>query len=101
MKRLLFAAGALLAASALAQTPELKQIMADPQWIGPPVEEAWWQLDGEAVYYSVERKDSELIDIHRIDLGRGEAMLDRGVGGHQRQRARVEIQPSALHRGRA
>ncbi|MEE4304530.1 MAG: prolyl oligopeptidase family serine peptidase [Wenzhouxiangella sp.] len=72
MKRLFLAAAALLAGSALAQTPELKQIMADPQWIGPPVEEAWWQLDGEAVYYRVEREDSELFDIHRVDLDSGE-----------------------------
>lgn len=72
MTRILTAACALLAGSALAQTPDLKQIMADPQWIGPPVEEAWWQLDGEAVYYRVEREDSELYDIHRITLASGD-----------------------------
>ncbi|RFF26683.1 MULTISPECIES: prolyl oligopeptidase family serine peptidase [unclassified Wenzhouxiangella] len=72
MKRLSILAGLLLAGSAFAQTPDLEQIMADPQWIGPPVEEAWWQLDGEAVYYRVEREDSELYDIHRIDLATGE-----------------------------
>ncbi|WP_376691425.1 S9 family peptidase [Wenzhouxiangella sp. EGI_FJ10409] len=72
MKRFFCAAAVLLAGSASAQTPDLDQIMADPQWIGPPVEEAWWQLDGEAVYYRVERDDSELQDIHRIDLDSGE-----------------------------
>ncbi|HSH26691.1 MAG TPA: prolyl oligopeptidase family serine peptidase [Wenzhouxiangella sp.] len=72
MKRLFLAACALLAGSALAKTPDLEQIMADPQWIGPAVEQAWWQLDGEAVYYRVERQDSELYDIHRIDLDSGE-----------------------------
>jgi len=72
MKQVLLAAGVLLAGSALAQTPNLKQIMADPQWIGPPVEEAWWQLDGEAVYYRIEREDSELYDIHRINLANDE-----------------------------
>jgi len=61
--------------SAIAQTPSLKQIMADPQWIGPPVEQTWWQLDGEAIYYLVERKDSELRDIRRIDLASGEDHL--------------------------
>lgn len=68
-------AAALLAAGALAQVPELRQIMADPQWIGPPVERAWWQLDGQAVYYRVKRPDSALHDIHRIDLASGEDHL--------------------------
>ncbi len=75
MKHLLLAAAALLAGSAAAQTPELRQIMADPQWIGPPVEQTWWQLDGQAIYYRVERPDSALHDIHRVDLASGEDQL--------------------------
>ncbi|NEZ03298.1 prolyl oligopeptidase family serine peptidase [Wenzhouxiangella sp. XN201] len=66
----LFLLGLTIASQA--QTPPLKQIMADPDWIGPPVEQAWWQLDGSAVNYRVERPDSDLDDIHQIDLERGE-----------------------------
>lgn len=71
----------LLLAPTAAATPSLEQIMADPQWIGPEVEAAWWRLDGEAVYYRVERPDSELHDIHRIDLANGE---DRRLDHAQR-----------------
>ena len=47
MLRLLPLPALLLAASAFAQTPPpsaltLDQVMADPDWIGPPVEQAWW-----------------------------------------------------------
>src|SRR5690554_3061829 len=72
MKRFFLAAATLLVGSTLAQTPDLRQIMADPQWIGPSVERSWWQLDGEAIYYLVEREDSELRDIRRIELASGE-----------------------------
>jgi len=53
------------------QTPELRQIMADPAWIGQPVENAWWQLDGSAVIYEVKREGSEVRDWHRIELASG------------------------------
>lgn len=55
----------------LGQTPELRQIMADPAWIGQPVERAWWQLDGSAIFYEVQREGSEVRDWHRIDLATG------------------------------
>ena len=36
---------------ALAQTPiTLDQAMAHPDWIGPPVESAWWSWDGKQAY---------------------------------------------------
>ena len=60
MSRPLFRALPLLlatlpAAPALAQAPSaapataaltIEQAMADPDWIGPPVERAWWSWDG-------------------------------------------------------
>lgn len=59
-----------LAVPTQAQTTlTLKQIMADPDWIGQPVQEAWWQLDGASVAYTIERPESDLIDTHQIDLG--------------------------------
>jgi dipeptidyl aminopeptidase/acylaminoacyl peptidase len=62
----------LLCPLALASTPDLRQIMADPEWMGSPVEQAWWSLDGEAVYYRIKRDGSTLRDIHRIDLNSGD-----------------------------
>jgi dienelactone hydrolase len=51
--------------------------MADPAWIGPPVESAWWQLDGSAVHYEVQRAGTDLRDWVRIDLASGtEQRLD-------------------------
>ena len=51
---------AALAASAslnaVAQTPiTLDQAMANPDWIGPPVESAWWSWDGKRVLYKLKR----------------------------------------------
>jgi len=61
----------LLPSDGVTETPDLKQIMADPAWIGPPVESAWWQLDGSAVVYEVPREGSEVRDWHQIDLATG------------------------------
>jgi dipeptidyl aminopeptidase/acylaminoacyl peptidase len=45
----------------------LEKIMADPDWIGPPVKDAYWSADGHAVYYSLKRSGSPIVDLHRID----------------------------------
>ena len=55
---------ALLATPALAQTQaaptpiDLDQAMADPDWIGAPVESAWWAWDSRHVHYSLKRRGS-------------------------------------------
>ena len=41
----------LLSAAQVLATPDLKAIMANPDWIGSPVEAAWWQLDGSGYHY--------------------------------------------------
>jgi len=61
----------LLWAPVSAEPLDLRQIMADPAWIGHPVEQAWWQLDGQAVVYRIRRGDSALEDLRRIDLESG------------------------------
>src|SRR5690606_15949616 len=39
-----------------APTPiTIEQAMADPDWIGPPVESAWWSWDGRQVQYTFKR----------------------------------------------
>jgi dipeptidyl aminopeptidase/acylaminoacyl peptidase len=45
----------------------LEKIMADPDWIGPPVRDPYWSADGRSVYYSLKRNGSPIVDLHRID----------------------------------
>ena len=40
----------------------LAQAMADPDWIGPPVEQAWWSWDGSRVHYVLKRPGSVVRD---------------------------------------
>jgi hypothetical protein len=47
----------------------LERIMADPDWIGAPVKNAFWSADSRAVYYSIKRGGSPIVDLHRIDIG--------------------------------
>jgi dipeptidyl aminopeptidase/acylaminoacyl peptidase len=58
-----------LGALATAEEPglSLEKIMADPDWIGPPVRDAYWSADARTVYYSLKRRGSPFSDLHRID----------------------------------
>ena len=66
MRRLLpLAALLLLSAGASAQTAApltLEQVMADPDWIGAPVEDAWWAWDGQRVQYQLKRDGASIRD---------------------------------------
>jgi len=63
----------LLAATAGAQTPvssapaalTIEQVMADPDWIGAGVDNAWWQWDGQQVQYLLKRNGSPVRDTYR------------------------------------
>ena len=44
----------------LAADLTLEQAMSDPDWIGPPVEQAFWSADSKAAYYRVKRAGSPL-----------------------------------------
>src|SRR5260221_3594 len=48
-----------------------EKIMADPEWIGPPVRNAYWSADGKAAYYSLARIGSPIVDLHRVDVATG------------------------------
>jgi dipeptidyl aminopeptidase/acylaminoacyl peptidase len=75
-----------ISASASALTPlpsnpqqalTLDQIMAHPDWIGTPIEAAWWSLDSEHVLYRQKRLSSPLRDVYRLPAASGQAaMLD-------------------------
>ena len=65
------------AAAAPAAQPNitLEKIMADPDWIGPPVRDAYWSADGRTVYYSLKRSGSPIFDLHRIDPANGKDQI--------------------------
>jgi dipeptidyl aminopeptidase/acylaminoacyl peptidase len=46
----------------------LEQAMAKPDWIGTPVETAWWGWDGRQVFYQQKRSGTPERDIWRVDL---------------------------------
>ncbi|AVY68358.1 S9 family peptidase [Xanthomonas translucens] len=55
-----------LAVAQDAATPlTIEQAMADPDWIGPPVEAAWWAWDGRQVQYQLKRAGSPVRDTYR------------------------------------
>src|SRR5205809_233074 len=59
---------------AAAQTPiTLDQAMAHPDWIGPPVESAWWSWDGKQAYYQLKRPGSPVRDTWAQAVDGGEA----------------------------
>ncbi|CAN7536580.1 S9 family peptidase [Pseudoduganella sp. LjRoot289] len=66
---------ALCAAPAIpaaAQTPiTLDQAMSNPDWLGTPVETAWWSWDGKQVYYKQKRAGSPLRDTFQAGAGAG------------------------------
>ena len=40
----------------------LTQAMADPDWIGPPVDSGWWRWDGKAAQYLLKRNGATIRD---------------------------------------
>src|ERR1700691_1478510 len=68
---------AAIGAPATAAEPglSLEKIMADPDWIGPPVRDAYWSADGRTVYYSLKRGGSPIFDLHRIAPANGKDQI--------------------------
>jgi dipeptidyl aminopeptidase/acylaminoacyl peptidase len=60
-----------LAAGPATADVTLEQAMADPDWIGAPVESPWWSLDGRAVHYQLKQAGSVLRDDWTIALQDG------------------------------
>jgi len=66
---LLLALGAGFAAVAQPTRPlTLDEIMAEPDWIGPPVLEAWWSWDNRQAYYTQKREGADIRDMVALDL---------------------------------
>jgi hypothetical protein len=49
----------------------LERIMADPDWIGPPVERTYWSLDGRSILFSLKRVGSPVRDLQRVAASGG------------------------------
>jgi dipeptidyl aminopeptidase/acylaminoacyl peptidase len=49
----------------------LAEIMANPDWIGPPVEDEYWSVDGRSLYYKLKRKGSSIRDLYRVSANGG------------------------------
>src|SRR3546814_210042 len=83
-------AGAL-AGPTFAQAPTpltLDQVMADPDWIGSGVEDAWWSWDGKHAYYTRKRDGGNIRDTFSQAIEGGTAArLDgaalAGIDGEQ------------------
>ncbi len=89
-----------LPAVAIAQDAPLtiEQVMADPDWIGPPVEQAWWAWDGKSVQYTLKREGSLVRDTFVQPVAGGAAQrigdgergsLDAPAPVYDAQRARM------------
>jgi dipeptidyl aminopeptidase/acylaminoacyl peptidase len=50
---------------------DLETIMANPDWIGQPVESPYWSVDGRSLYYAVKRDGSPVRDLYRVDPASG------------------------------
>ncbi len=77
-----FALLLLLPAAVAAQTNPpltLEQVMADPDWIGPPVEQAWWSWDGKQVQYQLKREGATIKDTWRQPVDGGPAQKVDGA----------------------
>ncbi|MBA2237686.1 MAG: prolyl oligopeptidase family serine peptidase [Lysobacter sp.] len=97
----LAAAPAAIAQAPVAATPPsltLEQAMADPDWIGPPVEQAWWSWDGQRVQYKRKREGETFRDTYeqaadggpaaRVE-GAARARLDAADPAYDAQRTRM------------
>jgi dipeptidyl aminopeptidase/acylaminoacyl peptidase len=55
----------------------LDQAMANPDWIGNPVESAWWGWDSRQVYFKQKRNGSVLRDTYQIAAGNPKLVDDK------------------------
>ncbi len=68
----LLAALLLTSLSAAAAEPiTLTQAMADPDWIGPPVEAAWWRWDSQSAQYMLKRNGASIRDRWQVGIDSG------------------------------
>ena len=80
---------------ALAQEPlTLDKAMSHPDWIGPPVESAWWSLDGQRALYTLKREGSPVRDTWTVPVAGGEPAKVEGAALAELDAARPVFDPS-------
>ena len=68
---------AIVALPAAASTPiTLDQAMAHPDWIGNPVEDAWFSWNSKGVYYKQKRTGSPVRDVFEANAGKPRLVAD-------------------------
>jgi len=86
------------APAATVPAPTLEQAMADPDWIGPPVEDFWWSWNGSDALYRLKREGASVRDTWSVPVAGGTAArvddaaragLDAGDPVYDAQRARM------------
>src|SRR5580693_7236047 len=65
---------AVAATSSASGSLDLETIMANPDWIGQPVEMPYWSVDGHNLYYSLKRDGSPVRDLYRVDPASGQSV---------------------------
>ncbi|MEO6228179.1 MAG: prolyl oligopeptidase family serine peptidase, partial [Thermomonas sp.] len=60
--------------AAAAEPITLTQAMADPDWIGPGVEDAWWRWDSHAAQYLLKREGTSIRDRWQVGITSGMPM---------------------------
>ncbi|HEU4991931.1 MAG TPA: S9 family peptidase [Luteimonas sp.] len=64
---------AALAKAVAAPSITLEQAMADPDWIGPPVEDFWWSWNGADAQYRLKREGAAIRDTWSVPVSGGTA----------------------------
>ncbi len=97
-RHLLSLSALVFSTAVCAQTPiTLDQAMAHPDWIGTPVEQAWWSADSGTVYYRQKLTGSPVRATYRVDTdgasqrveNTGWAQLDEAQQSFDRSRQRA------------
>lgn len=75
LSRILILSTALLSAQSMAQTTiTLDQAMAHPDWIGTPIESAWWSADSQSVFYRQKLSASPVRATYQYSAKNGQAV---------------------------
>lgn len=72
--RALLASAVIAGSVHVAQAAEpltLETVMADPDWIGNAVEQAWWSLDGKTALYQRKREGATIRDLWQVPVAGG------------------------------
>ncbi len=81
LARIFVLSTAVFSAHSMAQTPiTLDQAMAHPDWIGTPIESAWWSADSQSVFYRQKLNASPVRATYQLNAQSGQTTrVENGV----------------------